>query len=121
MVRPPPRRRPTRKAHRAAHQTVLPDTSRGTVTFARARPAHSGTRPVLSGESGGYYFVEQAPIINAYLEKLVSVDDNNDIAVTSAVLSQISLADAARIKEALFRFFAVAAAQAAAANPAPKL
>ena len=77
--------------------------------------------PVLSGESGGYYFVEQAPIINAYLEKLVSVDDNNDIAVTSAVLSQISLADAARIKEALFRFFTVAAAQAAAANPSPKL
>lgn len=68
---------------------------------------------VVTSEANSWYFVEQPSVINAYVDRLLIVEDG-DAATTAVVISQLSLVDALSVKRALFSFFDNAAAKVAA-------
>ena len=69
---------------------------------------------VVNGDGSGGYFVEQPQVISAYLDRLLSIEGDDDAAVKSVVLAKLSLVDAMALKRALFLGFEAAAATAAA-------
>jgi hypothetical protein len=65
---------------------------------------------VYNDKTNSGYVIEQPAVINQYLDRLVDI---GDAAAQTSVLSEMSLVDMKRLKDALFSFFDVAAQKAA--------